>query len=156
MGWMTEKLQLNSWQLQETVQTSSGAMPVSFSVGTVFNFPGDKAAVWHLLSVVFATVPPFVLSSMWWVSHSCEASGQVMCFYFLDCWCIIYSLKPKHYIGWLTLLRIQQCLGQNLCPGNKCPGWGGVWFSWVHPDFRVSHNYFFTSSNSLITNDPVI
>jgi hypothetical protein len=45
MGWMTEKLQLNSWRLQETVQTSSGALPFSFSVGTVFNFPGDKAAI---------------------------------------------------------------------------------------------------------------
>lgn len=39
----------------------------SLWVGTVLISQGIKQPFWDLLSVVFATVPPFVLSSMWYL-----------------------------------------------------------------------------------------
>jgi hypothetical protein len=34
LGWSTKKLELDSWQVLEILQTGSGVHPVSFPVGT--------------------------------------------------------------------------------------------------------------------------
>jgi hypothetical protein len=67
-----------------------------FLSGYGVQFPGDKAAIWHLLSVVFATVPSFVLSSMWWVFHSCEDwTGYVLSIPWLQM-CLFFSAQTSH------------------------------------------------------------
>jgi len=94
---------LDDWEVTVELLVAAGDCPDQFwdnahlfLSGYGVHFPGDKAAIWHLLSVVFATVRSFVLSSMWWVSHSCEDwTGYVLSFPRLQMW-LFFSAQTSH------------------------------------------------------------